>query len=146
MKEYNYFIDTNVFLRTLLKDEKRTFGDCLRFFKEIKNRNIKAVTSNLVLAEINWTLLKFYKFSKEDVIRGLNSILSLGYLKFVDNFNANAAIKFYKDYQVKFIDALISSIPGISNGKIKIVSYDKDFDKLGVSRLEPKDIISTLKS
>lgn len=141
MKEYNYFVDTNIFLRTLLKDEKRTFEDCRQFLKEIKNRNIKAFTSNLVLAEINWTLLKFYKFTKEDAIKGLDSITHLSHLKFIDDFDSISAIKFYKDYPIKFIDALISSIPGIGSGKVKIVSYDRDFDKLGDWRIEPEEII-----
>ena len=98
MKGYNYFVDTNIFLRVLLKDEEKTFEDCLRFLKEIKNGRVRAVTSNLVLAEINWTLLKFYKFPKEDTINGLSSILNLRHLKFVDNFNPILAIKFYKNH------------------------------------------------
>lgn len=141
MKEYNYFVDTNIFLRVLLKDEEKTFRDCLRFLKEIKNGNIKAITSNLVLAEINWTLLKFYKFAKEDVIKSLDSITHLNHLKLIDDFDSISAIKSYKDYQIKFIDALISSIPEIGEGKMKIVSYDRDFDKLGDWRVEPREII-----
>ncbi|MEK9135265.1 MAG: type II toxin-antitoxin system VapC family toxin [Patescibacteria group bacterium] len=141
MKEYNYFVDTNIFLRVLLKDEERTFEDCRQFLKKIKNGDIKAVTSNLVLAEINWTLLKFYKFTKEDAVKSLDSIARLSHLKFIDDFDSILAVKFYKDYQIKFIDALISSIPGISDGKVKIVSYDRDFDKLGDWRIEPKEVI-----
>jgi len=141
MREYNYFVDTNIFLRVLLKDEEKTFKDCLLFLEEIKNGRIKAITSNLVLAEINWTLLKFYEFSKEDIIKGLNSISSLKYLKFVDDFNPILAIKFYKDHSVKFIDALIASNREIFNKEMAIVSYDRDFDKLGDWRVEPKEII-----
>lgn len=144
MKGYNYFVDTNVFLRVLLKDEEKTFKDCLLFLKEIKDGKVKAVTSNLVLAEINWTLLKFYKFPKEDAIKGLSSILNLRHLKFVDGFNPILAAKFYKDHPIKFIDALIASHREIFNKEMTVVSYDRDFDKLGVLRIEPKEIIKNI--
>ncbi len=145
MKERNYFIDTNIFLRALLGDEEKTLEDCLRLLRGIKNGKIKAVTSNLVLAEVNWMLLKFYKFSKEDVVRSLNSILSLRHLKINDDFNPILAVRLYKDYSIKFIDALIASNPEIFNKERTVVSYDKDFDKLGDLRVEPKEIIKTKK-
>ena len=42
---------------------------------------------------------------------------------------------------MKFIDALIASHKSIQEEAAVIVSYDKDFDKLGILRKEPKDII-----
>jgi len=141
MKEYNYFIDTNVFLRTLLRDEETKFKDCFNFLSGIKKKKLRAFTSNLVLAEINWTLLRFYKFPKSKVIKGLYSILNLKHLKFFDKFNPSLAMQIYKSYPVKFIDALIASDPRIQNKNIIVVSYDKDFGKLKVIRKEPRDII-----
>lgn len=140
-KEGNYFVDSNIFLRALLKDEERSFPDCLKFLNKIKEGEINAFTSNLVLAEINWILLRIYKFSKNEVIEGLNSILSLKNLKIRDKFEVRLALEIYNNLSVKFIDALIASNSGIFKRKIIIVSYDKDFDKIRVMRKEPKDLI-----
>ncbi len=142
MKEYSYFIDSNIFLRTLLRDEEETFKECLLVFKKIREGKINAFTSNLVFAEINWTLLRFYKFPREKVIQGLESILKLKNLKIMDRFNPNLAIEIYEKFPVKFIDALIASNPAIFQKEAIVVSYDKDFDKLKIIRVEPKKIIN----
>lgn len=47
----------------------------------------------------------------------------------------------FEQKPVKFIDALLASIKEIKEKKWKVVSYDRDFDKLGVVRIEPKEII-----
>lgn len=124
-----------------MKDEERTFADCLKFLRKIKENEINAFTSNLILAEISWTLIRIYKFPREKIIVGLNSILKLKKLKIIDRFNPNLATEIYKRFPVKFIDALIASNPAIFQKKVIIVSYDKDFDKIGVKRIEPKRIV-----
>jgi len=43
----------------------------------------------------------------------------------------------YSSKNVKFIDAMIASVDQIVSGSWVVVSYDKDFDKLGVKRAEP---------
>lgn len=98
MKEYNYFIDTNILLRVLVRDEEQTFKDCLEFLSKVRQGEFNAFTSNLVLAEINWTFLKFYKFPKEKVAKGLNAILKLKNLKIIDKFNSNLAVEIYKNH------------------------------------------------
>jgi predicted nucleic acid-binding protein len=139
--EDEYFVDTNIFLRVLLKDELRSFNECVRFLDKIKQGEISGFTSTLVLAEINWVLLNIYKFHKIDVIDGLFSILNLKNLKIKDEFRLRLAIEIYANFQIKFIDALIASNPKIYKKEVIVVSYDKDFDKIGVKRKEPSQII-----
>lgn len=128
-----------------MRDDEKTFRDCLGFLNKIKKGKVKAFTSNLMLAEINWTLLRFYKFPREKVIEGLYSILKLKNLSIVDRFNSILAIEIYKNFSLKFIDALIASNPQIYQKKIIIVSYDKDFDKINLIRKEPKQILNKFK-
>lgn len=141
MKEFKYFIDSNIFLRTLVKDDEERFRDCVNFLKEVRGGKLRVCTSNLILAEINWTLLKFYEFPKKAATKGLGSILSLKNLKIFDNFDPILALELYKNYPIKFIDCLIASNPKIFNRKAILVSYDKDFDKLKVKRVEPSDLL-----
>lgn len=137
MKDYKYFIDTNIFLRVLTRDNETPFKKCVKFLDNLRMGKYKAYTSNLVLAEINWTLISFYKFPKDKVILAINSILNLKNLKIIDDFSIKIALNNYKKYPVKFIDALIVSNPEITKKEIKLVSYDRDFDKLKVKRVEP---------
>jgi predicted nucleic acid-binding protein len=141
MKELKYFVDTNIFLRPIIKDDPQKLKECEEFFKRVKEGKIRAFTSNLVLAEIIWTGLSFYKINKKELVNVLKGILDFKNLKIVDNFNPRLALKIYEKTSIKFIDALIASNPEIYQRKVNIVSYDKDFDKLKIKRLEPKKII-----
>lgn len=142
MKERErYFLDTNIFLRVLTRDSAQEFSDCFALLEGVKTGRILAFTSSLVLAEINWTLLKTYTFPKERVVAGTDSVLRLRNLKIVDDFEPQLGLLLYKEHSVKFIDALLASHELVQERKAIVVSYDKDFDKLGVLRKEPKQII-----
>jgi predicted nucleic-acid-binding protein len=135
-----YLIDTNVFLRTLVKENKNSFNHCYSFLKAVKTNKIKAVTASIVLAEIVWTLSSFYKLPKKQVVEAIRSIVNLRGLKIVDKYNHLLAINLYESKTVKYIDAVIASIDEIQAKKWTVVSYDDDFDKLGIVRKEPKQV------
>jgi len=140
-KNFSFFLDSNIFLRPIIKDDLKKVKDCEKLFEEIERGKIKTFTSNLILAEIIWVGASFYKIKKEDLIRVIKGILDFKNLKIIDNFNSRLAVKIYEENPVKFIDALIASNPLIFNKKVKVVSYDKDFDKLKIIRIEPKEIV-----
>lgn len=137
-----YFLDSNIFLRFFADDQKGQHHlECAKLIKKIKNGDLKATSSHLVLAEVVWTLDSYYEASKDKVVKVLNTLESLNGLKITDNFLTIDANMFFKLKSVKYIDALIASNPEIQSKRMSVVSYDKDFDKLGVKRLEPKDLI-----
>lgn len=135
-----YFIDSNIFLRTLIKEDEKTFKECYQFLNLIQSKKIKAFTSSLILAEISWVLGGFYKFKKLEVVNALQSIINLRGLKITDKMDPRAAIEIFQRFNIKFVDALIASTPKIFRKEMIIVSYDRDFDKLGVIRKKPRDI------
>jgi len=135
-----YFIDTNIFLRVLTKDDEKTFEDCVKFLKLVRKKNIIAFTSSIVLAEIAWTLHSYYGFDRKETAKALQSVLNLKSLKMVNDFNLPISVELFTNHGVKFIDCLISSLSEVKSGKMTIISFDKDFDKLGVKRKEPKEV------
>ncbi len=144
MKEHSlYFIDTNIFLRVLIKENEKTFGECFGILNKIKKGEIKAFTSSLVLAEINWVLGSFYRFSKFQVAESLKGIINLKGLKIVDKHNLRLAVSIYEKHNVKFVDALIASNFLIFRNKFLavVVSYDRDFDRIGIKRKEPGEFL-----
>jgi len=136
------FIDTNIFLRVLTKDNKKMFDECMKLLISIKAGRVESRTSTLVLSEIVWTLGTTYSFSKKRIADAIKSIINVPEIKVVEGHEIMLATEFYEKYSVKFIDSLIASIPGIQSGEWTMVSYDKDFDKLGVKRVEPSDIMN----
>ena len=132
-----YFLDSNIFLRIFTGDVKTQMNECVSFLKFAEKRQDGIVTSSLVLSEIAWTLLSYYKFSREKVILAIRSILNIKGLKIIDEYQPITAMDIFEKFGIKFIDSFIASIPQIFDKKWVIVSYDKEFDKLDVLRKEP---------
>lgn len=139
-----YFIDTNIFLRLLIKEDEKTYSQCYKLLSAIKTNQIKAVTSSITLAEIVWTLLSYYKFPKRKVVQAVKSILNLKELKIIDAYNQFVSLELFDKYTVKYIDTLIASVKEIADKKWIIVSYDRDFDKLAIERKEPHEILEQM--
>jgi len=132
-----YFIDSNIFLRVLIQEDVQSFQICSNILAQIEGKKINAVTSDLVFAEIVWVLTSYYKRPRSEIVESVELINNMP-MKTVNTFDRSIAIRLYDRYSVKYIDALIASIDPISKKKWTIISYDKDFDKLGVLWKEPK--------
>ena len=137
MNEHN-FVDANIFLRALLPKTTSQHDECVAFLDAVRRGEISAVTSPVVLAEVVWVSMKTYKIPKREAIDGLHWIVNLRYLKIQDQSDVHTAAQAYAAHNVTFIDALIASNPAIQNGTMAVISYDKDFDTLGVRRIEPR--------
>lgn len=139
-----YFIDTNIFLRTLIKEDKKTFQDSCALLEAIKTNKIKGVTAGIVLTEVIWTLSSFHQLSKKESLRAVRSILNLRGLRVSDHYRHQDALAIYESHQVKYVDALIASIEEVGGQQWTVISYDRDFDKLDVTRKEPAEILKSL--
>lgn len=136
-----YFVDSNIFLRIIVREDKKSFSDCSAFLKDVETGKIRVFTSNIILAEVVWVLNSFYGLDKKRIVKALNGINAIKSLKLVDDFDFDCALNFYSKFGVKYIDSLIASIPGIFSKKWTVVSYDKDFDRLSVLRKEPGEVV-----
>lgn len=132
-----YFIDTNIFLRFYINENKKVFREVSETIRQISKNKIEAVTSGVVLSEIVWVLGSFYKENKRSISKALDGVLNIKYLNIVDSYNYNYAVELYKKFNIKFIDCLIASIPQIAAREWTIVSYDEDFKKLPVLWKKP---------
>lgn len=119
------------------------FEDCRRLFGLIEKGKIEATASSYIFGEIVWVLQGFYRFPKLKIASALKTFVARG-IRLEDKTNMMLAIQLFEKYPVKFIDCLIVSLPKIQRGEMTIVSFDKDFDKLGVKRVEPRQIIKQM--
>lgn len=136
-----YLIDSNIFLRVIVRDEEETWQDCVDLLSEIEEDTIPAYVPTVVIAEVQYVLKSFYGFEKSDLIKALGGIVATKNLDVVDDLSFPLAMKLFEDHNVKFVDSLIASSRRIQEKKASILSYDRDFDKLGVRRVEPADLL-----
>jgi uncharacterized protein len=135
MKEV--FIDTNILLRYLTKDDPVQYPRCRNLFKKAQNGEMLLVTSTLVIAELIWTLASHYRVSKEQIIEKASIIIGSAAVQIPDKEIIAEALVIYARKNVDYIDAYNAVLLRHLNLK-EIYSYDQDFDRIdGIDRLEP---------
>ncbi|MEK6589242.1 MAG: PIN domain-containing protein [Nitrospinota bacterium] len=131
------FIDTNIFLRYLTKDDASRYDKCREIFKNAVEGKASLTTSGIVIAELIWTLSSYYKVPKEDIIEKASIIISTENLHIPDKDIIADAIVLYSRKNIDYIDAY-NAVFMKYHGLNKIYSYDKDFDILeDIKREEP---------
>jgi len=76
------FVDTNYFLRFLVKEDILQHRKAVKLFESAAKGNIKLFTSIVVFFEIYWVLTSFYKKEKAHVAELLREILRMNFIKY----------------------------------------------------------------
>ena len=121
------FIDTNIFLRYLTKDDPSKYVKCREIFKKAIEGKVELATSGIVIAELIWTLLSYYRVQKADVIEKISIIVSTDNLYIPDKDVITDALVLYSRKNIDYIDAY-NAIFMKRYGFEEIYSYDEDFD------------------
>jgi predicted nucleic acid-binding protein len=130
-------LDANVILRFLTNDVPEQANRCAELLKRVEAGTEEVWLPDLVLADIIWTLEKFYKQPKKQIRELLIPILNLRSLRFSSKKTAQKALQLYVGKNLDWIDAVIAA-QMLVHKQSEIYSYNRDFDKLeGVIRLEP---------
>jgi predicted nucleic acid-binding protein len=132
------FVDTNIFLRYLTKDDPAKYERCREIFKKAMEGELSLFTSEMVIAELIWTLLFYYRVTKADVIEKVSIIISSQNLHIVNKNMIADSLVLYGQKNIDYIDAY-NTVFMKSQGLEKIYSYDEDFDTLKgmIERKEP---------
>jgi uncharacterized protein len=137
MTHEKYFVDTNLFLRYLTRDDPGKYGRCRELFKKAVEGEISLHTSEMVIAELIWTLLSYYKVPKAEVIEKVSIIVSTPNLHVANKAIVADSLILYGQKNVDFIDAYNAQFMKF-HGLERIYSYDQDFDSIeGIEREEP---------
>jgi predicted nucleic acid-binding protein len=130
-------IDANIILRFLTNDIPKQADRCTGLLKRIESGSEEVWLPDLVLADIVWTLEKFYKQPKQRIQELLISILELKGLRHNNKKISKLAFQLYVEKNIDWTDAFVAA-QMITQKKCEIYSYDSDFDKVdGINRLEP---------
>ena len=132
------FVDTNIFLRYLTKDDPAKYERCREIFKKAIKGEIFLFTSEMVIAELIWTLLSYYRVPKAEVIEKVSIIIGTRNLHIVNKAFIADSLVLYSQKNIDYIDAY-NTVFMKSQGLEKIYSYDEDFDAVDgmIEREEP---------
>lgn len=126
MKEI--IIDTNVFVRFLIKDVLSQFEKAQKVFEKIEKGEIKGLVSILVINEMVWVLENFYELKRENYIPQLLKLLLLKHLKIIETKKSLIirTLQRMEKQKFDFTDLYLSQIADAR----KVFSFDKDFQKI----------------
>ena len=131
------FIDTNILLRYLTADDPGKFERCKDLFKRALEKKIVLLTSDMVIAELIWTLNSFYKVPKDEIIEKVTIIINMPNLKIPNKKLLSEVLALFSQENIDYIDAY-NAVFMKNNGCVQIFSYDKNFDCIvNIKRMEP---------
>lgn len=102
-----YYVDTNVFLRFILKDNVQQYKTVRGLFKKAKDIEVKLLVPQIVIFEINFVLGKVYHIGKEEIIQQLESLLSTYYFHIQNDEIFKDALKLFKISNNSLVDCFL---------------------------------------
>lgn len=128
--ETSRWVDANVLLRFLTGDPPTLADRASALLEEAEQIGTPLRVHSVVVAEIVRVLQSFYEYPKQEVSDALVSLLGHPALKVEGARVVIGALRTMAESNVDFADALLAATANSRNGSV--VSFDKDFRKLGV--------------
>ena len=98
------FVDTNYFLRFLLRDNESQYKKTKQLFIEASNGEIELTTSVIVFFEVYWVLKSFYGKNKSELSEILDKLLALTFIHLEEREILKNSLQFYEAYSLSFED------------------------------------------
>ena len=131
------FLDSNVLLRVLTKDDSRKAAAGFALLQDVDRGNQRVVTSPAVIFEVAHTLRNFYGVPKDEIANLLTPILDMRGLQLADRDILRQALELCVRANVSFVDAYNAEYMR-RDGIDCIYSWDEDFDTFNwLTRVEP---------
>ena len=128
-------VDTNVLLRVILDDDVKQSQQAAAFIDRAKVKDRDLVVPQVVLAEVAW-VLEDKGWEREDVAGALREVCTDERLTVRESETFIAATRIYAKHNVSMVDAYQAALAA-EGGWLGIASFDRDFEKLGVKRIDP---------
>jgi uncharacterized protein len=134
------FLDTNVFIRYLTRDDEKKAAACFELFQRVKRGAEQVTTCEAIVTEVVYVLSSraTYSLSHAEVRARLLPLLGLRGLKLPNKRVYQRALDIYVDQPaLDFEDALLGAHMQRTKWR-ELYSYDRDFDRVTeVRRVEP---------
>jgi len=133
------FIDTDVIIRLLTRDDPTKHAAAKALFEEIEQGHLTVVAPDTVIADAVYVLSsrRLYHVARDEVRELLTSLVRLPHFQVQNRLSVLRALELYASTNLDFGDTLIVASMEQENSAI-LYSYDTDFDRIqGITRREP---------
>lgn len=126
------FVDTNYFLRFLLKDSEKQFLKTKTLFEDAVSGKLSLFTSTIVIFEIYWVLTSFYKTKRKSIYQNLTNIIDLGIILISDKEILLKALEIFNSTTFDLEDSY-NLIYAKQNKTSQLATFDKKLEKAFLS-------------
>ena len=98
------FIDTNYFLRFLIEDNLEQSQEAQKLFLEGARGNLVLITSTIVIFEIYWVFKTYYQKSKAEIIKILQKVLMMDFIRIDERSLLLRALSLFKKENLSLED------------------------------------------
>ena len=124
------FVDTNVFLRILVRDDEHKSKSSAAFIENSKANGLIIYVLPVTVMELVWVLEKLYKLERGRVREMVEAILNTPQLEIENEEVFRKALALYEKSNLKFADALLG-FWGMNAGCETVITFDrKHFEKI----------------
>lgn len=134
------FLDTNVIVRYLVKDNQVKAEACFQLFQKVEQGTEELTTCEAVIAEVVYVLSSraLYGLNHEEIRARLTPILALKGLRLPQKRLYLRALDLYAIYSFLDFEDALCVVHMENEGINDLCSYDTHFDRTGVvKRVEP---------
>jgi predicted nucleic acid-binding protein len=133
------FLDTNILLRYLTRDDERKANAAFALLQRIERGEERVVTTQAVIFETVFTLQRFYKVARPEIRELLLPIVMLRGVQLPNKSLYQEAFDLYVAQKISLPDAW-NAVFMRSHGLTEIYSWDTDFDEMiWLTRIEPEE-------
>lgn len=129
------WVDANVLLRLLTGDPPDMASRALELARSAERGEVRLKLAPLVVAEVVWVLGSFYRFDRRRIAEVVASVVTAEGVEVEQEEEVLAALLEMSDANVDFVDAFLAELARRQDEPV--VSFDRDFERLRVRRVEP---------
>ena len=118
------WLDTNVILRFLLKDDPQLFQAVEPLFLQAEQGDLEIYIHPIIIAELIWTLESYYEYSKEKIAEVMIQLVEAKGVVVPDKEVIVGTLQNYKEKNVDFIDAYLVQYAN-KKGPLAVYTLDK---------------------
>lgn len=134
----NRFLDTNILLRYLTKDDQMKAEAALALLMRVEQGLESVDTSPMVIFETVFTLQHRYTMPRDLIREAITDLISLRSLRLPGKQLFREALNLFATTRLSFVDAYNVAYMKL-RGLSEIYSWDMDFDHVsGITRVEPQ--------
>lgn len=127
------FVDTNFFLRFLLKDIKDQYLEAESLFKSGAKGEIAIATSLVVIFEIFWVLNSYYGYNRNQLSKTIKGVLSMTFIHLKERELLMQSIMVYDTTNLSLGDCyniVFAQESNIKDFKTFDAKLNKEFEKI----------------